>query len=84
MGFNIKNPRTHELVRQLASLTGETLTQAVTESVRQRLEQLRRVRHRSLAEQLLDVGSKCAARLKEPYRSIDHGDLLYDERGLPR
>ena len=21
---------------------------------------------------------------KEPYRSMDHGDLLYDEKGLPK
>ena len=33
---------------------------------------------------LLAIGLECAERLKEPYRSIDHGDLLYDERGLPK
>ena len=32
----------------------------------------------------LAIGKDCAARLKEPFRSADHGDLLYDERGLPR
>jgi antitoxin VapB len=30
------------------------------------------------------IGQDCAKRLKEPFRSTDHGDLLYDERGLPR
>ena len=25
-----------------------------------------------------------ASRFKEPWRSTDHGELLYDERGLPR
>jgi antitoxin VapB len=37
-----------------------------------------------LAERLLSLGRDCAARLKEPYRTVEHGDLLYDERGLPR
>jgi antitoxin VapB len=38
----------------------------------------------NLAERLLEIGRECAAHLKEPYRSIDHGDLLYDEKGLPK
>lgn len=36
-----------------------------------------------LADRLLAVGKDCAARLREPYRSADHDDLLYDARGLP-
>jgi hypothetical protein len=32
----------------------------------------------SLADRLLAIGRDCAARLKEPFRSADHGDLLYD------
>jgi hypothetical protein len=35
-------------------------------------------------DRLLAIGKDCAARLKEPFRSADHGDVLYDERGLPR
>ena len=37
-----------------------------------------------LVEKLLAIGRDCAAHLKEPYRSVDHDGLLYDERGLPR
>ena len=33
---------------------------------------------------ILEIGKDCAAHLKEPFRSIDHGRLLYDEKGLPR
>jgi antitoxin VapB len=84
MGLNIKNEATHRLVQELASLTGETMTAAVTEAVRERLQRIRRERGDNLAKRLLLIGKDCAARLKEPYRSIDHGDLLYDERGLPR
>jgi antitoxin VapB len=84
MGLNIKNTETHRLVQELAALTGESMTAAVTEAVRERLDRVRRERSVSLAERLLAIGKDCAAHLKEPFQSIDHGDLLYDERGLPR
>jgi antitoxin VapB len=84
VSLNIKNERTHQLVLELARLTGESQTEAVTTAVAERLE---RVRHRQvggLADRLLAIGRDTAPRLREPYRSGEHGDLLYDERGLPR
>ena len=84
MGLNIKNEETHQLVRELSERTGETMTTAVTTAVRERLERVRREQGRSLADRLLAIGTDCAARLKEPFRSADHADLLYDEHGLPR
>lgn len=84
MSLNIKNPETHMLARELADLTGENVTQAVTVAVRERLERLRRGRGKRLSEQLLAIGKDCASHLREPYRSTDHAELLYDERGLPR
>ena len=39
-------------------------------------------RAKARAEELLEIGRRCAARLKEP--AMDHADLLYDERGLPK
>ena len=30
------------------------------------------------------VAKNCGSLWREPYRSIDHGDLLYDEKGLPK
>lgn len=85
MSLNIKNEDAHRLATELAGLTGESLTSAVTEAIRQRLERVRAEQgRRRLADRLLDIGRDCAARMKEPYKSIDHGDLLYDEQGLPR
>ncbi len=84
MALNIKNQDTHKLVKELASLTGESMTEAVTKAVRERLDRLRRQRGAGLADRLLQIGKDCAPRLKEPFRSIDHGDLLYDDQGLPR
>jgi antitoxin VapB len=84
MGLNIKREETSRLAHELAGLTGESLTDAVTAAVRERLERVRSECRPGLAERLLAIGEDCAAHLKEPYRSTEHGDLLYDDRGLPR
>ena len=84
MSLNIKNKETHKLANQLAKLTGENMTEAVTNAVRERLDRVRRERGTGLAERLVRIGKDCAAHLKEPLRSTAHGDLLYDEKGLPR
>jgi antitoxin VapB len=84
MSLNIKNEQTHRLVRQLARLTGESMTAAVDKAVRERLERVRDTKKGGLAERLLKIGRECAAHMKEPYRSIDHGEMLYDEKGLPK
>ena len=85
MALNIKNDEADRLARELAALTGETVTTAVTAALRERLGHVRRQHHdKGLARRLLAIGADCAGRLKEPYRSIEHGELLYDERGLPR
>lgn len=86
MSLNIKSDEAHELTRELARLTGESLTQAVTVAVQERLERVRREHSdtRLRAEALLAIGRDTAPRLREPSRSIEHGELLYDERGLPR
>jgi antitoxin VapB len=44
MALSIKNQDTHKLVKELASLTGKSMTEAVTKAVRERLERLRRNR----------------------------------------
>lgn len=84
MGLNIKNCETHRLAEELAKLTGESMTTAVTIAVRERLNRLRQEHSPSLAGRLLAIGKDCAAHLKEPFRSADHADLLYDEHGLPQ
>ncbi len=84
MSLNIKNERAHELARELALLTGESITTAVTESVRERLDRVRAGRGKGMASRLLAIAAEYSANLPEPYRSLDHADLLYDEKGLPK
>lgn len=84
MSMNIKSEEAHRLARELARLTGESQTAAVTIALRERLERLHGEQDSDLAARLLAIGKDCAAHLPEPYRSLDHGELLYDEQGLPR
>jgi antitoxin VapB len=84
MSLNIKNEKTHRLVRQLARLTGESMTAAVEKAVEERIERVRKIEKDGIAERLMKIAKECGPLWKEPYRSIDHGDLLYDEKGLPK
>lgn len=83
MSLNIKSAEADRLVEALSSLTGESKTQAVIEALRERLERERRLRDRkSLSADLLDIGRRCAGHGRRDTR--EHGELLYDKRGLPR
>lgn len=84
MGMNIKNSETHRLIQELAELTGETMTAAVTAAVRDRLELVRGDRAGRLADRLLAIGRDTAPRLPDRLRGADHGELLYGDDGLPR
>jgi len=85
MSLNIKNEETYRLVRELADLTGESMTGAVTEAVRERLERLRQAEGREgMAERIHAIAADMRARLPDDFFDIEHGDLLYDENGLPK
>ncbi len=82
MSLNIKDPEAHRLAREIARATGETMTRAVIEALRERLARLEQQSARASVEELLAIAERSAARVKRPY--LDHADFLYDERGLPR
>jgi antitoxin VapB len=86
MSLNIKNKDAHKLAQRLARLTGESMTEAVTEAVRERLKRVQDKDKQAarLSDRLLEIGRDCAAHLKKPFRSADHGDILYDAKGLPK
>jgi ribonuclease VapC len=84
MSLNIKSEDAHRLARELAQETHESMTRAVTVALQERLD---RVRHdasiAARAQRILTLGRATAARLDDESRAIDHGELLYDEAGLP-
>ena len=84
MGLNIKNDETCLLARDLARLTGETMTGAITVALRERLAREKRRRDLDARiEELLAIGQRCAGSLEPGPSAVEHGDLLYDDRGLP-
>ncbi len=85
MPLNIKDKRTHEMAHELASATGESLTEAVRVAVQERLARVkaRGRAARSLADRLNQIGVRCARQRVRRRRSEDE-ILGYDERGMPR
>ena len=81
MPLNIKDPATEKSVRELAAATGETLMIAVRRAAEGRLQ---RVRHttRCLADEILEIGRRCAALPDLDQRTADE-ILGYQEQGLP-
>lgn len=82
MSLNVKDPEAHRLAQAIAQATGETITHAVTEALRERYERIQKHDPEALAADLRTISMRAAAHVKRPY--LDHAELLYDERGLPR
>lgn len=83
MSLNIKSAEADRLVHALSDLTGESKTQAVIKALRERLERMQRDRdQKKLVADMLAIGEKCAGYGR--HDATEHGELLYDERGLPR
>lgn len=83
MSLNIKSAEAHELAAELARLTGESMTKAVTEAIRERLARERQKRDEDqLFAELMAIADQCAAHPLRDHRSLE--EILYDERGLPR
>ncbi len=85
MSINIKNEETCQLASELAQLTGETMTGAITVALRERLEREKSERTtEARVQRLLAIGRRCAGMLGDGPSAAEHGDFLYDERGLPK
>jgi antitoxin VapB len=84
MPISIKAPEADRLARQLAAVTGETITDAVIVAMRERLarEERKRRNNRSIAAELMAIGRHCASLPVLDPRSSDE-ILGYDEIGLP-
>lgn len=81
--LNIKNPEARRLANELSTLTGESVTQVVMDSLRDRLERERRRRSKEgVAEKLLEIGRRWSSEPELDPRDPD--EILYDEFGLPK
>jgi len=80
--LNVKNPEAHRLAQAIANITGDNLTHAVTEALRERYERLQSRQAKASVEEMLAIADSVAVHIKRPY--VDHVDLLYDGHGLPK
>jgi len=84
MALSIKNDETERLARQVASETGESLTEAIQKALQERLERLKVRRRRYIlvgqVEDLLRRVDALPTLDSRPEEEI----LGYDEHGIPR
>ena len=82
VSLNVKDPEAHRLAQAIAEATGESMTRAVTEALRERHARLLQRDPEALAAEIRAIADRAAAHIKRPY--LDHAELLYDEHGLPK
>jgi antitoxin VapB len=85
MAISLKDAETDRLAREVARLTGESLTEAIRKALQERLERERR-KHRPrerLIEERNAIALHCAALPDHDTRSADE-IIGYDEFGAPR
>jgi antitoxin VapB len=84
MPLSIKNPETEKLAREISKETGESLTDAITNSLRDRLQRLRGRRHaKNLIQEVDDILHRVDTLPNLDDRSEDE-ILGYDSQGIPR
>ncbi len=85
MGLNIKNDEACRLAGELARLTGETMTGAITVALRERLEREKRERSaEALVQEMRAIAERCAKLMGPGPSAVEIGEMLYDEQGLPK
>ena len=86
MALSIRDPETDRLARELAALTGESMTEAIRVALAQRLARTRHAQHDDLRRLISDVRTvwERVARLPVLDDCPDHESLGHDKDGLPR
>jgi antitoxin VapB len=82
MALSIKTDEADRLARELAAETGETLTEAVTTALRERLDRIRSRTRIDIAERLDRLSLEYSAMRVVDDRTPDE-IIGYDENGLP-
>jgi len=82
VAFNVKNDEADRLLRELTALTGESLTDAITESLRERLAREHRIRCLGGGDPLAHAIAALRSLPVIDHRSADE-ILGYDEHGVP-
>lgn len=83
MAISIKDPETDRLARALAAATGESLTDAIREALRERLARESQRARRGVGAEVRRVQERVARLPVQDDRSADT-IVGYDEHGVPR
>ena len=84
MALNIKNQETCDLARELAELTDDTMTGAITTVLRERVEQIKRERDRErLLRDIRAIQKRVAKTLKPGPSYEEIIESMYGEYGEP-
>lgn len=86
MVVQIENPETLRLVEELTRGTGQSAKRVIDVALRERLARLRTPEEEAARRaRVYEIVKDLQAQFKASgLPLIDHGDLLYDENGLPR
>jgi antitoxin VapB len=83
MALSIKHPEADRLARELASRTGESITQAIIVALKERLQREQRRYRPKLEDEIMAISKRSAALPRRTGRTPEE-IIGYDERGLPR
>jgi antitoxin VapB len=84
MALSIKNSETERLARIVAKETGESITQAIQQALRERINSLHRTRRQKRASESVEEILRRVDALPVLDTRPEDEILGYDERGLPR
>jgi antitoxin VapB len=83
--LNIKNDEAYRLIRELADREGKSMTAAVIDAVREKLDRERKPEiNEERVQYFLDLGRRVREETDPAWLERDPFEDLYDERGLPK
>jgi antitoxin VapB len=84
MALSIQNKKAEKLAREVASYSGETITQAITRALEERLERMRGRRTAAdTAVEILKIAGRCSQLPDKDARTPEE-ILGYDDVGVPQ
>ena len=82
MSLNIEDAEALSLAQAISRATGESVTSAVIQALRERYARIEQRNGKASFEELLAIAERATAHVQSPYAG--HAELLYDENGLPK
>lgn len=86
MALSIRDPETDRLARELAALTGESMTEAIRTALAERLGRMRRLREAEAERRIAEVRAIQARVAALPVLDARSAEAIlgHGEQGLPR